>query len=75
MQKPRKLNVSGVFSCPKIFDGLSQVLTDSDGNYVVPAATLEKKGIAEYNKKRLTGTFRPSYSGVEDGRLCDGLLF
>jgi hypothetical protein len=37
---------------------------------------LEKRGIAEYNsKRRLTGTFRPSYSGVEDGRLCDGLLF
>jgi hypothetical protein len=29
------MNVSGVFSCPKIFDGLSQVLTDSDGNFVV----------------------------------------
>ena len=35
MQKPRKINASGVFSCPKTFDGLSRVLTDSDGNFVV----------------------------------------
>jgi hypothetical protein len=35
MQEPRKFNVSGVLACPKILDGLSQVLTDSDGNFVV----------------------------------------
>ena len=46
-KKPRKINVSGVFSCPKIFDGLSQVLTDSDGNFVV--------------NEGLTGGFRPIF--------------
>ena len=46
-KKPRKINASEVFSCPKIFDGLSPVLTDSDGNFVV--------------NEGLTGGFRPHF--------------
>ena len=42
----------------------------------VLATLLEKQDVAMYNSKRnLTNAFRPSHSGVEDGRLCDGLTF